>query len=49
MKTDRYNKLYMKIKIKINNDILYHLGFSNTKIIIVEMKEIDIRQSKFNA
>lgn len=45
----KYNELYMKIKIKINNDILYPLGFSNTKIMIVEMKEIDIRQSKFKA
>lgn len=45
----RYNELYMKIKIKINNDILYPLGFSNTMIKVVEMKEIDIRKSKFKA
>lgn len=41
MKTDRYNKLYMKIKIKVNNDILYPLGFTHTIIKVVEMKEIE--------
>ncbi len=44
---NRINKLYLKMKILVNNDFLYPLGFSNTIIKVVEMEEIDIRKSKF--
>ena len=35
-----FNKFYIKVKMQINNTVLYHLGFTNTIIRIVEMKKI---------
>ena len=40
MTPNRFNKFYMKLKMQANNVILYPLGFSNTIIRIVEMKEM---------
>lgn len=34
-------KFYIKLKMFINNGILYHLGITNTIIRIIEMKKVE--------